>query len=52
MVSDYIKNKDPLMLKIKSVEKKYYEEAINAKINNTTIIPGISGKMINTKETF
>lgn len=52
MVSNYLKNKDPIMIRIKINENKYYEDPIDATILNNTMIPGISGKEINIDESY
>lgn len=52
IVSDYLKCKDPIMIKIKSIENKYYESPINATILNHTIIPGISGYQIDEEKSY
>ena len=46
LVSNYIKNKDPIMIEIKNNQDKYYKDPINAIILNNTIIPGLNGKII------
>ena len=51
-VSNFIKDKDPIMFKIKSNLNKYYKEPINAIINDNTIIPGVSGLTINVNESY
>ncbi len=51
-VSNYIKNKDPIMIKIKSNYNKFYKEPINAIINDNTIIPGVSGVGINIEDSY
>lgn len=52
LVSNYIKNKDPIMIEIKNNQDKYYKDPINAIILNNTIIPGLNGKIINIEETY
>ncbi len=51
-VSSYIKNKDPIMIKIKSNYNKFYKEPIDAIINDNTIIPGVSGSGINIEDSY
>ena len=52
LVSNYIKNKDPLMAKIKSIKEKYYQEPISAIIENNTIIPGLNGKEVDLDKSY
>ena len=52
IVSDYLKNKDPIMIKIKNIKNKYYESPINATILNHTIIPGISGYQVDEEKSY
>lgn len=49
---ELIRLQDPIMKTIKSTENKYETPAINAKIKDNTIIPGISGKIIDYNETY
>lgn len=49
---ELIRFQDPIMKTIKSTEKKYKTPAINAKVKDNTIIPGISGKTIDYNETY
>ena len=51
-VSNYIKSKDPIMIKINNVKNKYYKKPIDAVISNNTIIPGLSGLEININESY
>ena len=51
-VSNFIKNKDPIMVKIKNNLDKYYKESVNATISNNTIIPGISGIEIDIDSSY
>ena len=41
---DIIRETDPIMKEIRKSNDKYYKKAINAKVVNNTIIPGINGK--------
>ena len=49
---EYIKNKDPIMRKIKNEYKKYENEPINAKIENDFIIPGKNGKYVDFNKSY
>lgn len=51
-VSDYLKNKDPIMIKIKNNQDKYKTNPKDAIINNNTIIPGISGRIVDTNNSY
>lgn len=51
-VSEYIKNKDPIMIKIRNKEINYYKEPVNAIINNNTIIPGRKGQEIDIDNSY
>ena len=51
-VSEYIKNKDPIMNKIKEEYKKYEYNSINAKIDNDLIIPGKIGKKVDINKSY
>lgn len=51
-VSDYIKNNDPIMIKLNNIKKQYEKEPINAIITNNTIIPGISGSSVNIEKSY
>ncbi len=50
--SNYIKSKDPIMIKINNNKDKYYKNPIDAIITNNTIIPGLSGQEININESY
>ncbi len=52
LVSNYIKEKDPIMLKIKATSSKYSKKPKNAIIKNNTIIPGINGIEVNIEESY
>jgi len=52
MVSNYLKNKDPIMIKIKNEKNKYYQEPTDAIIENETIIPGISGYEVDISKSY
>ena len=52
LVSNYVKNKDPIMIKLKEVKDSYQKEAVDAVIANNTIIPGISGLEVDVDESY
>lgn len=47
-----LKEQDEIMIKIKEVEKKYYIKEKEAIITENTIIPGISGQMVDRSESY
>ena len=47
-----LKEQDEIMIKIKEVQDKYYVEPKEAVILDNTIIPGISGQMVDTSESY
>jgi len=47
-----IKENDPLMIKIKEEAKNYKVDAIDAKIVDNTIIPGLYGKKVNVNSSY
>lgn len=49
---ELIREQDPIMKKIKSTDEKYNVQAVNAEINENTIIPGITGKKINYQDSY
>lgn len=49
---DIIRETDPIMKEIRKSNNKYYKKAINAKVVNNTIIPGINGKKIDYKKSY
>ena len=51
-VSNYLKDKDPIMIKIKYLEAKYNKNYLNATISNNTIIPGLSGSVIDINNSY
>lgn len=51
-ISYVIKENDDLLKQIKDVEVEYYVEAMDAKIFDDNIIPGISGKTIDINESY
>ena len=51
-VSNYIKSKDPIMIKIINSKDKYFKEPIDAIVSNNTIIPGLSGLEVNISESY
>ena len=52
IISNYIKNHDPIMIKIKANKNILEIKSINAIINNNTIIPGKKGKIIDINKTY
>lgn len=50
--TEYIKSLDPIMIKIKSNKDNYESEFVNAYIDDTSIVPGVSGSVINLDESF
>ena len=52
LVSNYVKNKDPIMIKLKEVKDNYQKEAVDAVIFNNTIIPGISGLEVDIDKSY
>ena len=51
-VSEFVKEKDPIMIKIKKEKKKYENKPINAIIKGNTIIPGYNGKTVNIIKSY
>ena len=51
-VSNYIKSKDPIMIKIINSKDKYFKEAIDATITDNTIIPGLNGLEVDINESY
>ena len=51
-VSEYIKSKDPIMIKIKKEKENYENKEINAIIENDTIIPGKKGRIVNINKSY
>lgn len=51
-ISLVIKENDDILKQIKKVEAKYRIDAINAKIDGDTIIPGVNGSIIDIDETY
>ena len=51
-VINIYKDKDIIMRQIKENDYKYNVEAVNAVINDDTIIPGIYGKEVNIKKSY
>lgn len=49
---EMLRNSDPIMKQIKSKEESFKIDAVNAKIENNTIIPGINGSKINLDDSF
>lgn len=52
LVLNYIKSKDPIMIKIQNNKNKYEIEPQNAIIKENTIIPGIKGKYVNVSKSY
>ncbi len=52
IVSNYIKEKDPIMLALKKSQKTFETDPINAIIDNNTIIPGRNGKIIDLDKSY
>lgn len=50
--SKVIKDMDEIMIMIKQNKSKYETKSINAKINNNSIIPGKSKKIVNIKKSY
>lgn len=48
----HMENKNPIMIEINKKENEYRTKAVNAIIENNTIIPGIRGKRINKRKSF
>ena len=51
-ISNFIKNKDPIMINILKNKEKYENDEINAIIENNTIITGKSSKKININKSY
>lgn len=49
---ELIREQDPIMKQIKTTSNKYNVEAVNAVIEDNTIIPGLTGKEINYQESY
>ena len=49
---ELVREQDPIMKSIRNSSTKYNVKAVNAEINDNTIIPGISGKEINYTESY
>lgn len=49
---ELVREQDPIMKTIRSTSNKYNTEAVNAKIKDNTIIPGLSGKEIDYNKTY
>lgn len=47
-----VSNMDDIMIEIKENESKYNSEAIDAIIDNNTIIPGVNGKTVNINKSY
>lgn len=50
--TNYIKDKDFIMLSIKNVESNYYQNPVEPIIKNNTIIPGLNGLKVNTYKSY
>ena len=51
-VVEVIRENDNLMLELKKVKDLYKVDAVNATINNNTIIPGLNGRSINVEKSY
>ena len=51
-VSEFIKSKDPIMIKINKEKNKYENKSYNANIKDDTIIPGKNGKKVNINKSY
>ena len=51
-ISTVIKENDDILKEIESVASQYKTEAINAIIDNNSIIPGINGREIDIKKSY
>lgn len=49
---DIVREVDPIMKEIKSSSSKYEEEAVDAKVVDNTIIPGLNGTEIDYEESY
>lgn len=47
-----VRELDNIMIEIKKVAPNYYKEAINAKIINDTIVPGINGRKVDEDKSY
>ena len=51
-VSTFLKQKDPIMIKIKKEKANYENKPIDAIINNDTIIPGKKGQVVDINKSY
>lgn len=51
-VVDFIRNSDPIMKSIKEKSSHHEVKPVDAKIEKNKIVPGISGKKVNYKESY
>lgn len=49
---ELVKEQDPIMKQIKTTDEKYTVKAVNAVIEDNTIIPGLTGKAIDYEESY
>ena len=49
---ELVKEQDPIMKKIKTTDEKYTVAAVNAIIEDNTIIPGLTGKVIDYETSY
>lgn len=49
---ELVREQDPIMKQIKTTDEKYNVEAVNAIIEDNTIIPGLVGKTIDYEESY
>ena len=47
-----VNNMDEIMVQIKQNKDKYRKKALGATIKDNTIIPGINGRIVNTKKSY
>lgn len=52
LITNYIKNKDPIMIELINNKNNYYKKPINAIIENNTIIPGLNGLEIDINKSY
>ena len=47
-----MQNKSPIMQQINDVEENYIVSAVNAKVEDNYIVPGIMGRMVNKNKSY
>ena len=50
--TNYLKQKDKLMLFLKNIEDEYYQKPLTPVIENDTIVPGLNGYRINVDKSY